>query len=105
MSVDVQRYKQRLLVHSALEGRRDVLRRWSRRTPAPNHHTDDGTIGRFITSELAAVSACLRLEAEGLEVPETLRNYLTNELARHDFTPFSRTVSFIDEPPKPLTRK
>lgn len=61
-------------------------------------------IGRFINDEISAISACLMLEAEGSRVPDTLRQYLDNEICILNHEPFEESFSLINKPPNQLPR-
>jgi len=57
-------------------------------------------ITRFVNSEITAITACLMIEAQGLKVPEMMKRYFQNEMARASHMPHSQFLeSFGDAPP------
>ena len=66
-----------------------------REIPATNE-----IINQFIDGNITAITACLMIESEGLRVPEMMKRYFQNEMARASHMPHSQFLeSFGDAPP------
>ena len=57
-------------------------------------------INQFIDGEITAITACLMIEAQSLKVPDLMKRYFQNEMARASHMPHSQFLeSFGDAPP------
>ncbi len=61
-------------------------------------------ITRFVNDEISAITACLMIEAEGLNVPVIMQKYFQNEMARAHHSSFSEQLCSFDSKP-PLLQK